>query len=110
VLHAVGLLKATTLEAQAGEAQRILNEDYGPLEELQPPCRRPSERFIPLHFYLLRALDLMYEHLGGGRPLPPSQVVHTTPRGRTPGVEAPPIEIGTHLPPIGRGAAGRNAH
>ena len=59
-----------------------------------------SERFVPLHFYLLRALDLMYEHLRGGRPLPPSQVVHTTPRGRTPGGEAPPIEIGTHLPPI----------
>jgi hypothetical protein len=38
-------------------------------------------RFVPLHVYFIRALDLMYEHLQAGAPLPPSQVVRTTPRG-----------------------------
>ena len=37
--------------------------------------------FIPLHRYFIQAMDLMYDHLRHGRPLPPSQVVHTTPRG-----------------------------
>ena len=40
-----------------------------------------AERFVPLHHYLFEALDLMYDHLANGSPLPPSQVVHTTPRG-----------------------------
>jgi hydroxybutyrate-dimer hydrolase len=46
-----------------------------------------AERFIPLHVYLIRALDRMYAHLTTGAPLPPSQVVRGTPRG----VDAPPI-------------------
>jgi hydroxybutyrate-dimer hydrolase len=50
---------------------------------------------IPLHRYFIQAMDLMYDHLRHGRPLPPSQVVHTTPRG--PG--APPITL-TNVPPI----------
>jgi len=40
-----------------------------------------NERFVPLHHYLFQALDLMYAHLREGTPLPPSQVVHTVPRG-----------------------------
>ena len=40
-----------------------------------------SERFVPLHHYLFEALDLMYEHLRNGTPLPPSQVVRAVPRG-----------------------------
>lgn len=40
-----------------------------------------NERFVPLHHYLFAALDLMYAHLRNGTPLPPSQVVHTVPRG-----------------------------
>jgi hydroxybutyrate-dimer hydrolase len=44
--------------------------------------------YIPLHRYFLQAMDLMYDHLRHGRSLPPSQVVHTIPRG-----------IGTPLPP-----------
>jgi hydroxybutyrate-dimer hydrolase len=52
--------------------------------------------FIPLHRYFLQAMDLMYDHLRRGRALPPSQVVHTTPRG--PG--APPITA-ANVPPIG---------
>ena len=51
--------------------------------------------YIPLHRYFIQAMDLMYDHLRHGRPLPPSQVVHTTPRG--PG--APPI-MAANVPPI----------
>jgi hydroxybutyrate-dimer hydrolase len=51
--------------------------------------------FVPLHRYFIQAMDLMYEHLRHGRPLPPSQVVHTIPRG--PG--APPITP-ANVPPI----------
>jgi len=51
--------------------------------------------FIPLHRYFIQAMDLMFDHLRHGRPLPPSQVVHTIPRG--PG--APPITA-ANVPPI----------
>ena len=54
-----------------------------------------DSRFIPLHRYFIQAMDLMYAHLRQGAPLPPSQVVHTTPRG--PG--APPITA-ANVPPI----------
>jgi hydroxybutyrate-dimer hydrolase len=40
-------------------------------------------RYVPLHVYFNRALDAMYAHLATGAPLPPSQVVRTTPRGGT---------------------------
>jgi hydroxybutyrate-dimer hydrolase len=46
-----------------------------------------SDRFVPLHVYLIRALNSMYDHLTTGTDLPPSQVVRGVPRG--PG--APPI-------------------
>ncbi len=55
-------------------------------------------RFIPMHYYDNQALNLMWNHLRNGTPLPPSQVIRTTPRGGTPGA-APPINI-TNLPPI----------
>ncbi|MFL5073403.1 MAG: 3-hydroxybutyrate oligomer hydrolase family protein [Xanthobacteraceae bacterium] len=51
--------------------------------------------FIPLHRYFIQAMDLMYDHLRNGRPLPPSQVVHTTPRGAA----VPPITA-ANVPPI----------
>lgn len=54
-----------------------------------------KERYIPLHYYYNQALDLMMDHLRNGSPLPPSQVVRTTPRG--PG--APPIGA-ANLPDI----------
>jgi hydroxybutyrate-dimer hydrolase len=54
-----------------------------------------NDKYIPLHRYFIQAMDLMYRHLRQGAPLPPSQVVHTTPRG--PG--APPITA-ANLPPI----------
>ncbi|HEU4622450.1 MAG TPA: 3-hydroxybutyrate oligomer hydrolase family protein [Burkholderiaceae bacterium] len=43
-----------------------------------------AARFVPLHVYLNRALDAMYARLTIGTSLPPSQVVHTTPRGLLP--------------------------
>lgn len=46
-----------------------------------------NQMFIPLHHYLFEALDLMYDHLKNGTNLPPSQVVHTVPRGAA----APPL-------------------
>ncbi|HWV04147.1 3-hydroxybutyrate oligomer hydrolase family protein [Ralstonia sp.] len=46
--------------------------------------------FVPLVLYEQRALDAMYANLKNGTPLPPSQVVRTTPRGGTPGA-APAI-------------------
>jgi len=51
--------------------------------------------FIPLHRYFVQAMDLMYDHLRHGGALPPSQVVHTTPRG----AGAPPITA-ANVPPI----------
>jgi hydroxybutyrate-dimer hydrolase len=55
-------------------------------------------RYVPLHVYLNRALDAMYAHLTSGSPLPPSQVVHTVPRGGAPGA-APPLTA-ANVPPI----------
>lgn len=40
-----------------------------------------AEQYVPLHYYYFRALDLMWDHLRDGTPLPPSQVVRTVPRG-----------------------------
>lgn len=48
-------------------------------------------RYIPLHVYLNRALDAMYDHLTNGKALPPSQVVRTVPRGGNPG-QAPALQ------------------
>ncbi len=40
-----------------------------------------SNRYIPLHYYYQKALDLVWANLKDGQALPPSQVVRTTPRG-----------------------------
>jgi len=58
-----------------------------------------DSRFIPLHYYYIKALDLMHDHLTQGRALPPSQVIRTTPRGLRDGA-APPVEVEANLPPI----------
>lgn len=57
-----------------------------------------DSRFVPLHVYFRRALDLMYAHLTRGAPLPPSQVVRTVPRGGAPG--AAPALTEANVPPI----------
>jgi hydroxybutyrate-dimer hydrolase len=54
-----------------------------------------GDRLIPLHVYFNRAMDAMYSHLKSGAPLPPSQVVRTTPRGSL----ATPITP-ANVPPI----------
>ena len=59
-----------------------------------------DERFIPLHYYFIQALDRMYAHLTAHDRLPPSQVVHTVPRGRLADGTVPPLEL-ANLPPIG---------
>jgi hydroxybutyrate-dimer hydrolase len=46
--------------------------------------------FVPIHYYLQNAMDLMWARLKNGAELPPSQLVRTTARGGTPGA-APPI-------------------
>ncbi|MGF6411243.1 hypothetical protein OKW37_002913 [Paraburkholderia sp. MM5482-R2] len=55
-------------------------------------------RFVPLHYYDLQALNLMWAHLKNGTPLPPSQVIHTIPRGGVPG--AAPALTTANLPAI----------
>lgn len=54
--------------------------------------------FVPLHVYLNRALDAVYDHLKTGKALPPSQLVRTTPRGGTPG--AAPAITAANVPAI----------
>jgi hydroxybutyrate-dimer hydrolase len=62
-----------------------------------------DSRYVPLNVYLTRALNLMWDHLKSGQPLPPSQVVHTRTReikdGRA--VALAPA----NLPPIARAPA-----
>ena len=66
-----------------------------------------DSRYIPLHVYLNRALDAMYEHLATGKALPASQVVRTVPRGGAPG--AAPAITAAHLPPMAATPAAANA-
>lgn len=54
--------------------------------------------YVPLHVYFNRALDALWAHLTQGAPLPPSQLVRTTPRGGTPGA-APALQA-ANVPPI----------
>lgn len=57
-----------------------------------------DSRYVPLHVYLIGALDWMYDHLKSGKPLPPSQVVRAVPRGGTSGA-APALTV-ANVPPI----------
>ncbi|OQY57472.1 MAG: gamma-glutamyltransferase [Desulfobacteraceae bacterium 4572_88] len=58
-----------------------------------------SSEYVALHHYYVQAVDLMYEHLKNGAPLPPSQVVRTTPRGVNEDGTVPPV-TDANLPPI----------
>ena len=58
-----------------------------------------DSRYVPLHVYLVQALNLMYDHLKTGKALPASQLVRTKPReqkdGKTVAIDrsnVPPIE------------------
>ncbi|GEO42325.1 D-(-)-3-hydroxybutyrate oligomer hydrolase [Skermanella aerolata] len=59
--------------------------------------------FIPLHVYFIEGLDRLYDHLKSGKQLPPSQVVHTVPRG----TGAPPITT-ANVPPIAETVADKD--
>ena len=48
--------------------------------------------------YFNRAMDAMWAHLKSGAPLPPSQVVHTVPRGGVTG--SAPALTAANVPPI----------
>ncbi|CAB3673260.1 D-(-)-3-hydroxybutyrate oligomer hydrolase [Paraburkholderia rhynchosiae] len=61
-------------------------------------------RFVPLHYYNIQALNLMWSHLKSGTPLPPSQVVHTVPRGGTAG--AAPALTTANMPAIATSPGG----
>jgi hydroxybutyrate-dimer hydrolase len=63
-----------------------------------------QQRLIPLHRYVINSLDLMYAHLKTGAPLPPSQVVRTTPRGT-----AVPAITAANVPPIAATPASADA-
>jgi hydroxybutyrate-dimer hydrolase len=54
--------------------------------------------FVPLHHYFVQAMDSMWATLTANAPLPPSQLVRTTPRGGLPGL-APAITA-ANLPSI----------
>jgi hydroxybutyrate-dimer hydrolase len=66
-----------------------------------------DSRFIPLHLYLLRALDAVYDYLKSGTALPPSQVVRTVPRGGTAG--AAPALAASNVPAIASAPAAGDA-
>jgi hydroxybutyrate-dimer hydrolase len=59
-----------------------------------------DSRYVPLNVYFTRALNLMWDHLKSGRPLPPSQVVHTRTRAIKDGRPVP-LSL-ANLPPIER--------
>jgi hydroxybutyrate-dimer hydrolase len=54
--------------------------------------------YVPLHYYFIQAMDRMWANLTQNVPLPPSQLVRTTPRGGTPG--AAPAITTANVPPI----------
>jgi hydroxybutyrate-dimer hydrolase len=59
-----------------------------------------EQRFVPLHVYLIRALDAMYDHLTSGSPLPASQVVRGVPRCGPPYPCVAPAITAANVPPI----------
>ena len=65
-----------------------------------------DNRFVPLHPYFNQAMDAMYANLKNGTPLPPSQVVRTTPRGGLPG--AAPAITPANVPAISASPAAGN--
>ncbi len=64
-------------------------------------------RLVPLHRYVVQALDIMYANLKNGTAIPPSQVVRTTPRGGSPG--AAPAITAANVPAIAAAPAAGDA-
>jgi hydroxybutyrate-dimer hydrolase len=65
-----------------------------------------DSRFVPLHYYFVKAMDAMYAKLKNNTALPPPQVVRTVPRGGTPGA-APALTI-ANVPPMSASPASGN--
>ena len=61
---------------------------------------------VPVHYYFVNGMDLMWARLKNGTALPASQVVRTTPRGGTPG-SAPAITT-ANVPKIAATPAAAN--
>lgn len=68
-----------------------------------------AKRYVPLHVYLNRALDAVYANLKNGTPLPPSQVVRTTPRGGNDTDIVGPQILPSNVPPIAATPAASDA-
>jgi len=62
--------------------------------------------FVPVHYYFINAMDIVWAKLKNNTPLPPSQVVRTTSRGGSPGA-APPITA-ANVPKIAATPAAAN--
>jgi len=62
---------------------------------------------VPVHYYFINGMDLMWAKLKNGTALPPSQVVRTTPRGGTAGA-APAITV-ANVPKIAATPAAADA-
>ncbi|WP_417320506.1 3-hydroxybutyrate oligomer hydrolase family protein [Emcibacter sp.] len=58
-----------------------------------------AARVVPMHYYFEQALDLMWDHLKKGAPLPPNQLVNTGERGMAPDGTVPPLST-EQLPAI----------
>ena len=61
---------------------------------------------VPVHYYFINGMDLMWARLKSGTPLPASQVVRATPRGGTPG--AAPAITTANVPKISATPAAAN--
>lgn len=59
-----------------------------------------AARYIPMHVYLNRALDAVFDNLRNSTPLPPSQLVRTTPRGGSNTAMLGPQILSSNMPPI----------
>jgi len=80
------------LEGSASQLRLIEVENANHFDAFIDNAALPGydSMLVPLHVYFIRALDAMYARLKTNAALPPSQLVHTVPRGGTPGA-APAI-------------------
>ena len=86
-----------------GEASKLVYYEVKNAQHFDAflPLAGYDTRLLPLHRYFVQAMDIMYLHLRNGNPIPPSQVVRTTPRGGTAGA-APAITL-VNVPSISFG-------
>jgi hydroxybutyrate-dimer hydrolase len=90
----------------AGTKLRYIEVTNGQHFDTFIPFTGFDTRFVPLHPYFNQAMDAMYANLKNGTALPASQVVHTTPRGGSPG--AAPAITAANVPPISNAPAAGN--